>query len=69
MIRLDGIFVQGGLSIGPIRYLHRANRPTERPSSLSPREEMLRFEAAKDRAFTDLKRMQARIGAHLQYNG
>ena len=65
MIRLDGIFVQGGLSIGPIRYLHRANKPTERPSSLSPREEMLRFEAAKDRAFTDLKRMQARIGAHL----
>ncbi|MBR3561082.1 MAG: phosphoenolpyruvate--protein phosphotransferase [Oscillospiraceae bacterium] len=65
MIRLKGVFVQGGLSIGPIHYLHRASKPTKHPSSLSPREELLRFEAAKDRAFTDLKRMQARIGAHL----
>ena len=65
MIRLDGVYVQGGLSIGPIHYLHRANKQTGHPSSLSPREELRRFEAAKDRAFADLKRLQARISAHL----
>lgn len=65
MIQVNGVFVQGGLSIGPIHYLHRGGKTAVHPSSLSPHEEQLRFEAAKDRAFIDLKRMQARIAAHL----
>ena len=65
MIRLHGLSMQGGLSIGPIHYLHRTHRTSTHPSRLSPREETLRFEAAKERAITDLKRLQARIAAHL----
>lgn len=65
MIRLTGKSVQGGLSVGPIHYLHRLGASGEKRSQLSPREEQLRFEAAKDRATTDLKRLEARIAAHL----
>lgn len=65
MIRLNGVSVQGGLSIGPIHYLRRAGGPNETRTQLSPREESLRFEAARDRALTELKRLEARIAAHL----
>jgi len=65
MIRYTGIRVQGGLSIGPIHYLHRSSFSNEKRSQLSPREEQLRFEAAKDRAITELRRLEARIAAHL----
>ena len=65
MLKVAGVPMQGGLSIGPIHFLHRANNLKGDRSSLSPREEMLRFEAAKDRAITELKRLEARIAAHL----
>ena len=65
MLKVAGVPMQGGLSIGPIHFLHRANSLKRNRSSLSPREEMLRFEAAKDRAITELKRLEARIAAHL----
>ncbi len=65
MIRLTGVSVQGGLSVGPIHYLHRTSASNEKRSQLSPREELLRFEAAKDRAITELRRLEARIAAHL----
>lgn len=65
MLKVAGVPMQGGLSIGPIHFLHRANNLKANRSSLSPREEMLRFEAAKDRAITELKRLEARIAAHL----
>ena len=45
MIRLTGVSVQGGLSVGPIHYLHRTSASNEKRSQLSPREEQLRFEA------------------------
>ena len=65
MTRVEGVSVQGGLSIGPIHFLHRAGIAKGNPSKLSPREEQLRFEAAKDRAITELRRLEARIAAHL----
>ena len=65
MVRLTGKCIQGGLSVGPIHFLHRAAALGEDRSKLSPREEQLRFEAAKDRAITELKRLEARIAAHL----
>lgn len=65
---MQGIPVQGGLSIGPIRFLRRSDSTKEQLSRLSPGEELLRFEAAKERTFTELKRLQARIAAHLGSN-
>ncbi len=65
MTRFTGVSVQGGLSVGPIHFLHRASLSSEKRSQLSPREEQLRFEAAKDRAITELRRLEARIAAHL----
>ena len=65
MIQFSGIPVQGGLSVGPIHYLRRAGKTESSRSELSPPEELLRFEAARDRAVTELKRLEARIAAHL----
>lgn len=65
MERLTGISIQDGLSVGPIHFLHRAAALGDERSRLSPREEQLRFEAAKDRAITELRRLEARIAAHL----
>ena len=65
MLKVAGVPLQGGLSIGPIHFLHRANNLKSDRSSLSPHEEMHRFELAKDRAITELKRLEARIAAHL----
>lgn len=68
MIQIQGVPVQGGLSIGPIRFLHRSDIAKERYSRLTPGEELLRFDAAKDRTFTELRRLQARMSAHLGSN-
>ena len=65
MTKIEGIPVQGGLSIGPIHFLHRKRKKTVPLSRTSPREELLRFEAAKERAFVELRRLQARVAAHL----
>ena len=65
MIRVEGVQVQGGLSIGPIHFLHRLGSASSARSLLSPSEELLRFEAARDRAAVELRRLSARIAAHL----
>lgn len=65
MIRFIGMSVQGGLCVGPIRYLHRSGISGEKRSRLSPREEQLRFESAKHRAISELKRLETRIAARL----
>lgn len=68
MFQIKGVPVQGGLSIGPIHFLRRAEGTKDQLSTLSPGEELLRFEAARERTFTELKRLQARIAAHLGDN-
>lgn len=65
MIVVQGEAVQGGLSVGPIRFLHRSDGRGERRSDLTPWEELHRFEAAKERATVELDVLQARIAAHL----
>ena len=63
MIKVRGTIIQGGLSIGPIRYLRREEEPRRRRGS-GPAEELRRFEAARDRAIVELKRLRSRVAAH-----
>lgn len=68
MTRIEGVSVQGGLSIGPVRYLNRPALSSLPKSMLSPEEELRRFEAARERAFIELKRLYAQFSAHLGDN-
>ena len=68
MTRVEGIPVQGGVSVGPIRFFEQAKHLAHSISNLSPREELVRFEAAKARATAELKRLQAFVAAHLGDN-
>ncbi|MBQ9348466.1 MAG: phosphoenolpyruvate--protein phosphotransferase [Oscillibacter sp.] len=63
MIKVRGTIIQGGLSIGPIRYLRREEEPRRRRGS-GPAEELRRFEAARDRAIVELRRLTSRVAAH-----
>ena len=65
MIRFTGVSVQDGLSVGPIHFLHRPGLSGKKWSHRSPEEEQLRFEAARDRAIRELRRLEARVAAHL----
>ena len=63
MIKVRGTAVQGGLSIGPIRYLRREAEPQRRRGS-GTAEELRRFEVARDRAIVELRRLRRRVAAH-----
>lgn len=65
MTRVVGIPIQGGVSIGPIRLISRVKKALGQVSELSPSEELVRFESAKNRAVKELKRLQAKVAAHL----
>lgn len=68
MTRIEGIPVQGGVSVGPIHFLDRIKNALGKASSLSPSEELARFEVAKERAAIELKRLQAKVATHLGDN-
>ena len=69
MFQIQGIVVQNGLSVGPIRVLRRDN-PSGilRLNAVNPIEERFRFDVAKDRAVVELRRLRARVAAHLGDN-
>lgn len=65
MIRVQGEIVHKGLSIGPIRFLRPPRSGEFRRHGANPREERRRFEIARDRAIVELRRLQAKVAAHL----
>ena len=65
MTRVNGIPIQGGVSIGPIHFINRVKQTAQKMSKLSPSSELARFEAAKDRLADELKRLQLSVAARL----